>query len=116
MLRNGAASASKRWADKAIAKRNGSGGCMAGSLQGNSVLLDVFIDPRSGRADVVELLSVLDAILPAELAVAGEHELLDIGALGGNVVVAEQRQSEIAGRQFLTQARAVATARSLGAI
>src|SRR5260370_987544 len=90
--------------------------CVGGGCWWKRVFVDVFIAPRRGRADVVELLGVLDAIVAAEFAVSGEHELLDIGALGGDVVVAEQRQAEIARPQLLAQARAVAAARALGPV
>ena len=62
----------------------------------------------------MERLGVLDAVLPSELAVAREHELLDVVAIGCRIVVAEQRQPQAALGQLRPQPRSVGSRRSLG--
>src|SRR5206468_8623877 len=89
---------------------------MVGSPQWDGVLLDVIVDSRNRRADVVELLGVFDSVLAAQLAVAGEHEFLDVGSLRGGVVVAGYRKAQVARGQLLAQARAVSAARTFGPI
>ena len=68
-------------------------------LRGHGVLFDVLLDPRvqiragSARRDVVERFGVLDAVLPAQFAVASQQEFLNVIAVGGGVVVAQQGQA-----------------------
>src|SRR5262249_2460032 len=59
----------------------------------NGIPLDVFLHGGAARtsADVVERLGVLEAVLPAQRTAAGEEELFDVVAVGGGVVVAEER-------------------------
>ncbi len=73
------------------------------------MLLDISSDPRIAiracRAwrEVVERFGVLNAILPAQFAVARHNELLNVVSIGGDVIVTQQRQSLIMFCQFRPQ-------------
>ena len=71
---------------------------------------------RGAAADVVEGFGVFDAVFLAQLAAAGEDELLDVVAVGGHVVVAEERQLLAAAGQLGPQLRAVRAGRAFRAV
>ncbi len=61
-----------------------------GLLERDGIFLDVFFDGGAARAaaDMVERLGILDAMFLPQGAMTGQDELLDVIAVGGNVVVA----------------------------
>lgn len=62
----------------------------------------------------MEGFGILEAVAFAEFAVAGEDEFLDVVAVGGGIVVAEQGEFEIAFGEFGAEAGTVCAGRPFG--
>src|SRR5438552_723351 len=75
------------------------------------MLFHVSVDPRipigargPGR-DIMERLGVFHAVLPAQFPAPRQPELLDVIAIGSDVVIAQQREALVALRQLGPQSR-----------
>src|SRR5438445_12373128 len=75
------------------------------------MLFHVSVDPRipigargPGR-DIMERLGVFHTVLPAQFPSPRQPELLDVIAIGSDVVIAQQRQALVALRQLSPQSR-----------
>src|SRR5438874_6236520 len=71
------------------------------------ILLDIFFHGGAARtpADVMERLRIFDTMFLAEGTAAAENEFLDVVAVGAYVIIAEERKSLAALRQFCPQSR-----------
>ena len=80
------------------------------------VVLDAARSTGGAWANVMEGFGVGDTVLGAEGAGAGEDELADVVAVGGDVVVSEEGEALFALGEFLAEARAEVAGGSFGAV